>query len=299
MIKCEQCMEYLSAYVDGELSKAEIEIIDEHIEKCDSCSDELSLLKAIASVCGDIAEELPENFEASLQKRLESAKKDIMVKKNNVFSIRLISQIAAGFILVITLGVFIRFGLAGSTKEQSNAIAPKTLQMADVNTTFAMSAKTSVASKNDHENQGETMDGIQDLQQRSVSVGEAKNVESAEIYSVAFTGESYGILERVEGRDTQVRIEIEDLTRAIESIMEIEEELDGYDSDIKSKLQEIMADFNENREEPIQMRLLYNNDETWHKFLSELQVVFPDMVVENIPAKEEKEHIQIILVNSR
>lgn len=296
MIKCEQCLEVLSAYVDGELPEDEKKKLDMHLRECNECSKELELLKAIVSVCKDLTEELPENFEASLHERLKKAKEDFQGEKRKVLNLRLISQIAAGFIIVVTLGIFIRLGMGRVSMDHAGEAPAKSLkiaeQTADMNATLAMSSRNGDAARGAVQSPSATIAGMQDMDEQ---VEETAAVPEDKIMlSMGFTENyEYGF-RKVEGYDTQVRIETEDLSGAVESIMIIEEKLGGS-TENKSSLQKLALDYGGSWEEPVQMELYYPNDETWHAFLSELQVVFPGMEIESVPAEGEREQIRIIL----
>jgi len=297
MIKCEQCLECLSAYVDGELPEDEMKELDIHLNECSACSKELELLKAIVSVCQDLTEELPESFETSLHKRLEEAKEDLQVKKGKVFNLRLISQIAAGFILVITLGVFIRLDLGKVSKNQAAEDSAEKLKIADMNTSLAMSSRNGDGARSAPQSPSVTIAGAQGLNKLDEETKEA--TENKASYSLLFTEREDISYQRVEGQDTQVRIEVKDISGAIKSIMIIEEKISGNSDENKNNLQEMMTDFGGTQEGLVQMELYYPNDEIWHTFLSELQIVFPNMVIESVPAADERERIRIILSNSR
>jgi len=300
MIKCEQCLETLSAYLDGELPEAEMKKIDTHLKECSACSEELELLKAIVSVCNDLTEELPESFETSLHKRLEKAKEDFQDTKRKALNLRLISQIAAGFIIVITLGIFVRVGIGGVKTDQSGKTPAQSLKVAEgidnMNTTLAKSSRNGETARGEYPGTAAAtaLTPGTDNQDGETTV----EYDKKEIFTITFAENGDKKLKKVEGQDTQVRIETEDLPDAVKSIMIIEEKLGDGSDESKSKLQKLMTDFGGTREGPVEMELYYPDDESWHTFLSELQDVFPNMVIESVPAKGEEEQIRIILCNS-
>ncbi len=293
MIKCNLCLENLSAYVDRELPENKIEKMNEHLKKCDSCSKELELLKAIVSVCEDLTEDLPESFEASLHKRLVAAKESVRTKQKKGFDLRLITQVAAGFILIISVGIVLRFGLPGGMKSMSDNSAPESVQMNDGSSTLAMTAQKAETAKGAMRSPEVTIAGSQDLQKQDEETERTMNDKM--MFSVGFTENINANLEMTEGYDTQVRIETKDLAQSIENIIAIDEKLSSSDNENKNKLQGTMFEYGGNQEEPVQVGLYYPNGEAWHMFLSELQVAFPDMVIELVPSEEEKEHIRIIV----
>ena len=296
MIKCELCLENLSAYVDGELPESKIEKMNEHLKECDACSKELDLLKAIVSIFEDLSEDLPDSFETSLHKRLLAARENTQNKRKNVLDFRLISQIAAGFILIISVGVFLRFGLPGGMNSMSDNAQQESILMNDESPTLAMSAKKSDTAKGARLSPEVTIAGNQELQKEDRETGATMAIEDNRImFSVAFSERSNANLEMVEGYDSHVRIETKDLAKTIEHIMAIDEKLSSPDDKNKNELSATMAEFGGTQEEPIEVGLYYPDGEAWHMFLSELQSAFPDMVIELVPSEEKQEYIRIIL----
>ncbi|NLY18402.1 MAG: hypothetical protein GX045_05520 [Clostridiaceae bacterium] len=299
MIKCEQCLENLSAYVDGELPEEEKKKLDIHLKECSACSKELELVKAIVSVCKDLTEELPENFETSLHKRLEKAKEDIQVRKRKAFDFRLITQIAAGFIIIVTLGLFIRSGMGKATRKSSDSMPEGSLRIAEqaenMNTTLAMSSRNGDTAGSVTTSPSVTIAGTQvmdDQSEETVVVPESEGI-------FALFSEKADIgFQKIEGHDTQVKIETEDVPEAIKTIMIIEEKLGENNDENKNSLQNLMVEYGGTREGSIEMELYYHNDETWHMFLNELKIIFPDMEVKSVPAAGKREQIRIILSNN-
>jgi anti-sigma factor RsiW len=64
MNRCDEYLENLSAYLDSELPENSIKDIEEHLNKCEKCSEELSILKTIVSALNELEEELPDGFES-------------------------------------------------------------------------------------------------------------------------------------------------------------------------------------------------------------------------------------------
>jgi hypothetical protein len=283
----------LSAYVDGELPENKIEKMNEHLKECDSCSKELELLKAIVSICEDLTEDLPESFEASLHKRLVAAKESVRTKKKNGLDLRLITQVAAGFILIISVGIVLRFGPPGGMKIMSDNAAPESVQMNDRSSTLAMTAQKADTAKGAMRSSEVTIARSQDVQKQDQET--ERTMDDKIMFSMAFTEEIDANLGMTEGYDTQVRIETKDLALTIENIIAIDEKLSSSDNKNKNKLQGTMFEFGGTQEEPVQVGLYYPNGEAWNMFLSELRAAFPDMVIELVPSEEEKEHIRIIV----
>jgi len=317
MNSCNSCLENLSAYLYNELSEADKQAFDQHIQTCEACAGELAMMKVIMSSCSELEEELPAGFEASLHKRLEAAKEEAATKKKQLVKIRLFSQIAAGFVLVIALGLVVRSGLF---MQKSSDTAPQTPMMAAKNAGGQTSAQMaeSEATTNaaapateptepqtaDTQMAGKTMTAAMrsteapakpDLMTDSGALKTEEKVVMAEDTAISFTV-TEATMSRLEGYDTLVRIQTTDLNKALDSIMAIEKKLDnGTDVNCVSldnvKLQYAGATW----EQPVELKLYYSNEELWQRFLSEMQGVFPEMVVESVSALEEQEYIRVVL----
>ena len=75
MKNCTEVRNLISLYIDDELSKAELEEFNEHINSCSHCRAELEEIKTIVRLCRDIDEvELPANFKLELHEKLVEIK---------------------------------------------------------------------------------------------------------------------------------------------------------------------------------------------------------------------------------
>ncbi|NLO38857.1 MAG: hypothetical protein GX115_05230 [Ruminiclostridium sp.] len=307
MNSCDLCLENLSAYLDGELSDADKQAFEQHIQACETCAEELAVMKLILSSASDLEEELPEGFEASLHKRLEAAKEEAATKRKQLVKIRLFSQIAAGFILVVALGLVVRSGLFSQKDSNSTGQAPtapmatagdnpaaqsKTVEAAPADTqgtnagtqieiTMAESVKTPDTEKN----LGLMTDtGPLQAQEKVVVVPDT-------MFSMAATRS----MNRLDGFDTWIRIQTADIEKALDSIAAIEKKLDNGANVNRDSLENARQKYAEATELPIEVKLYYSNDELWQQFLGEMQGVFPDMILESVEAKEELEYIRVVL----
>ena len=307
MNSCDLCLENLSAYLDGELSDADKQAFEQHIQACETCAEELAVMKLILSSASDLEEELPEGFEASLHKRLEAAKEEAATKRKQLVKIRLFSQIAAGFILVVALGLVVRSGLFSQKDSNSTGQAPtapmatagdnpaaqsKTVEAAPADTqgtnagtqieiTMAESVKTPDTEKN----LGLMTDtGPLQAQEKVVVVPDT-------MFSMAATRS----MNRLDGFDTWIRIQTADIEKALDSISAIEKKLDNGANVNRDSLENARQKYAEATELPIEVKLYYSNDELWQQFLGEMQGVFPDMILESVEAKEELEYIRVVL----
>lgn len=305
---CQSYMENLSAYLDGELSQADKLSFEEHIHSCEACSGELALMKAIISSCSELEEDLPEGFEASLHKRLEAVK-DETASKKKLARVRLYSQIAAGFVLVVALGMVVRSGIF-MRKSSGSAASPEA--------PMASASMSGQGAKQELEDNRETNQAQEDGQiQRPLTAAMksapppsappelmAESVETKEKVVVgsdtfvAFTL-SEGMTNRVEGYDTIIRIEVSDISKALDSIMAIEKKLEAGDTSNFNNLAGQKQQFERSADQSIDVKLFYTNDALWQKFLGELQSAFPDMIVESVTAQEDQEYIRVVLVKAK
>jgi len=313
MNSCDSCLENLSAYLDKELPEADKQAFEQHIQTCEACAGELAIMKAILSSCSELEEELPAGFEASLHKRLEEAKKEETSKKNRLVKIRLFSQIAAGFVLVIALGMVVRAGLftrkAGSAAPQSPMMSLKSASDAQANqqeaaTEMEDTAEEPISQPADHE-EGKMLTAAM----RSTSAPARpeptpgsdafmKNADMAvdegdSAYPLKF---SEALMVRVDGFDTLVRIQTADIYKALDSITAIEKKLDNGTDANCANLDDAKLNYGgEAPDQPVEVKLYYSNEVLWQQFLGEMQGVFPDMVVESVPAQGEQEYIRVVL----
>lgn len=308
---CNSYMENLSAYLDGELSQADKQSFEEHVHSCEACSNELALMKAIISSCNELEEELPEGFEASLHKRLEAAKEEVASKKKQLVRIRTYTQIAAGFVLVTALGLFIRSGLFmqkdSSSGQQSNAPMAAT--------GYAGNQDTLNESEEHGDGAGDAAENQQNQRAFTASMKTAPppdatptlmakhdDLETAEKVVIEPDESAYAMMisetvtNRVEGNDTLIRIEVSDVPKALDSIMAIEKKLEAGGASNCTVLSESKQEYETETDQPVDFKLYYSNDVLWQQFLSEMQGAFPEMVVESVTAQEEQEYIRVVLV---
>ncbi|MBP7177251.1 MAG: zf-HC2 domain-containing protein [Thermoclostridium sp.] len=316
MNSCDLCLENLSAYLDSELSNADKQAFEQHIQTCETCAGELALMKTILSSSSELEEDLPDGFEASLHKRLETAKEEAAVKRKRLVNIRLFSQIAAGFVLVIALGLLVRSGLF-STNDSSapGQAATAPMMAADTSNKVAASEPAQGTALTTSAPAGATPPTASDYQADSALTASMKSPEAAEnfgfmtdvgplqsqekvvmvpddsMFSLAATRS----MNRLEGFDTWIRIQTADIAKALDAITAIERKLDnGADSNCDN-LDSANQKYASATEQPVEVKLYYSNDELWQQFLGEMQGVFPDMIIESVEAQEEQEYIRVVL----
>ncbi len=308
MNSCDLCLENLSAYLDGELFDADKQAFEQHIQACETCAGELAVMKLILSSTSDLEEELPEGFEASLHKRLEAAKEEAATKRKQLVKIRLFSQIAAGFILVVALGLVVRSGLFSQKDSNSAGHAP----MAPMTTAGDNQAAPSEIEKAAPADAQGTNAGTQ---AEIILAESVKTPEAAENFGLMtdtgplqaqekvvvvpddamFSTAATRSMNRLDGFDTWIRIQTADIEKALDSITAIEKKLDNGANVNWDNLENARQKYAEATEQPIEVKLYYSNDELWQQFLGEMQGVFPDMILESVEAKEELEYIRVVL----
>lgn len=88
-MKCNECIEILSAYLDGQLSEEEVKVVEAHLAECKLCQKTLNHLKLIISGLHNSEEvEVPEPFHQDLMERLKNeslqTKQQIHMKKTKI-----------------------------------------------------------------------------------------------------------------------------------------------------------------------------------------------------------------------
>lgn len=112
MKNCKEINELVSLYIDDLLENDVRVEFEDHISKCDSCKRELDELIVVVNSCKDISEEeLPENFEEELHKKLVNIKNEgdhssKIVSLRNKY-LKICSSIAAILLLAVFAKGFI------------------------------------------------------------------------------------------------------------------------------------------------------------------------------------------------
>lgn len=109
MKKCEEIMELISLYVDGELCETEKQQFEEHINSCVKCREELDLQMEIINLCHNIEEaDIPEDFDRQLHEKLvnEKQRKGPLFRMNSKY-IKLASSVAAAVLLIFITSKFL------------------------------------------------------------------------------------------------------------------------------------------------------------------------------------------------
>lgn len=136
MKNCNEIREKISLYIDNELPADELAEFKEHICTCPDCRRECDEVVQIVGLCRDMPEaELPVNFREELHDKLLAAATE-NVSKSGVLQraryIRIISSIAAGFILIFLVSGIYRFGFTNlKTGDSTGNISMKAAQAAE------------------------------------------------------------------------------------------------------------------------------------------------------------------------
>lgn len=315
MNRCDEYLENLSAYLDSELPENSIKDIEEHLNKCEKCSEELSILKTIVSALNELEEELPDGFETSLHKRLEEAgtKSGVKIRFGKV---RLFAQIAAGFVIVLCLGFAIRAGLmrtGGKTAAPAADMASVSSMQSTAEDGFeaagAMSARSVVTGTSRSSNGADDDTGAEveiyaadksakEEEIISESMAEIQKAEDSGEMMIAFSDAAPYTFKK-DGQDTLVKITADDAQSVLERIIEIETGLnqDEQHSNIAGLNKMLNAVNTETYGgNQIEVKLLYVNDETWNEFLTKMQVVFPEVYIESAPKAEDIEYIRVEII---
>ena len=105
-MKCEECIELINEYADGELSPDKIAEVEEHISKCEKCRTYLDEICFIKTAVADIGEEVPQELHGRIMDAVKEEKKKKTAKITFLRSKAFGWAIAACFLFVIA-GSFI------------------------------------------------------------------------------------------------------------------------------------------------------------------------------------------------
>jgi len=312
MNRCEYCLEHLSSYIDGEMSENEMKEIEEHLKECNSCAYEFNILKTIVSTCSELEEELPDGFSSSLHTRLEKAQADLLAERKRKGKIKVFSQIAAGFILVVTLGFAIRSGFFGGGLVDGRLMsgsksAPDAAPMAKGPSVVEFSAPK-VSGKKAGESTGAAEDGAKNesfaTAQGVADAGEQPDNKESE-FTIQFSEERAITSSKVK-YDTEITIIVDDIGKAIESIMAIDEKVGKSRESNTAYLQDsIQAYRGSTRSNVVELKLVYTSEKVEQCFIKEILSAFPDTQVDSVPSADkdeteddeeaEEEYIKIII----
>lgn len=129
MKNCSEIRENISVYIDSELSIEDRLAFEEHLASCPDCRQECDEIMQIVGLCKDMQEvELPDNFRDELHRKLIDAAGKSNVKSNILQRskyIKIISSIAAGFVLIFLFSSVFKLGFSPNMKSTGSAnIAP-------------------------------------------------------------------------------------------------------------------------------------------------------------------------------
>jgi len=310
MNRCEYCLENLSAYMDRELPEHEMKEIEEHLMKCASCSREFEILKTIVSACGELEEELPEGFISSLHERLEDARNDVFARKNKTGRIKLLTQIAAGFVIVVTLGFAMRFGLFDNKLILGNKTTSDAAPLAGANPTVHFSASrksdnmlimSGINSSGEAEEASEPAerDEKADDNRTEIQTAKQKDAKSPDDSGIElhFAEDIQRTTESEEyDYDTEIIIVVDDIDKAIDSIMAIDKKI-GNNNDYLRDYVRTFSDIEQT--DSVELKLVYTSAEAQQIFLKEIKTAFTNIQVETALSENEKEdrneYIKVII----
>lgn len=306
MNRCEYYRENMSAYLDGVLPEKERNDMEEHLKKCASCSREFEILKTIVSTCNELEEELPEGFSSSLHARLEEARNEVPAGSNRTGKIRLFAQIAAGFIIVVTLGFAVRTGFfsnkhangtATAGESMSVAASPDNVEYQALEGYFAAAEETTEESEAAGE--GKDLAAAQRIMENQDGSPDGEQEDSGSVLQFSSKTETTTDKEE-QHHGTEITVVVDDIEKAVRSIMEIDEKIG------KSRDGETLYNRDSNcmyrgskRNDCVEIKLVYTSEEAQQSFLEQMKSAFSDIQVESVSSENEgedgKEYIKIII----
>lgn len=126
MKNCSEIKEFISLYIDDELEPDKRKELEEHIDSCGVCRNELNELMRIIGLCRNIAVvELPGNFRIDLHQKLLEVQGHAEGTVKPVFFrtkyFKLFSSVAAVFLLIFLLKGFFSFDLFPNEKASESS----------------------------------------------------------------------------------------------------------------------------------------------------------------------------------
>lgn len=129
-MNCAEVNTKISEYIDDQLDSSQRSQFEEHLKQCSICRNELHEIQLVVKLCQDIGdEEIPERFKEKLNQRLVN-EREIAKNKGNIHStrnryIKILSTMAASFVLIFLLKSFYQNGYFMSAKhvKEDNGIS--------------------------------------------------------------------------------------------------------------------------------------------------------------------------------
>ena len=203
---CDEVMRLLDAYIDGELSDAQMRMLEEHAKACEACREELEAAKLLK----ETLEHMDDGITVPLQAQAawRSAVRAEAAKKKKKIWMRYASAVAAVFVLA--LGINFAFG---NQEDQNMAAMPMMLASGMDNAEYALVASDGL------EETAVQMDAQYTIRRKITAESAGEALEKLELLAQEYSGSF-----TLEGENA-CRIEIpmdylQDFTKASERIGE-------------------------------------------------------------------------------
>lgn len=139
MKSCNEVKELFSAYIDNEIDEKDRKDLEEHVEACMDCKDELEYLKKIVSAVGSLEEvELPGDFKETLHEKLVNHKHKVENKNKLLFInnryFKAFSSVAAVILVVFMARGLINTSLFMPSHKVTNNVNNSVANYEDNNT---------------------------------------------------------------------------------------------------------------------------------------------------------------------
>lgn len=158
-MECNKITELLSLYIDDELSPQDRELVDEHLNNCESCSKELEDLRQIRTLLAEPLVDLPSGFKQELHNKLVEANKEEedhsvvslnrfkSTKKKTIkrkglagrFNYKTAGVVAATFLVMVSSLLIYDGGLTGGLKNSDDSLQMNESAMPDEEPKMEMS----------------------------------------------------------------------------------------------------------------------------------------------------------------
>lgn len=105
MKNCSSIKEYICDYIDGTLSKEELDIVQSHLSRCEMCRKEFEEIHVLVGMCSNLEHvEMPDNFKNQLFERISKNQKQYA---KNAFSKIINNNVIKAASIVLVAGVLV------------------------------------------------------------------------------------------------------------------------------------------------------------------------------------------------
>lgn len=132
---CENCLELLLPYLENELDDTQKAEFEAHLQQCESCQSELTLMQSILSCSSEIGQNPPKELTGGVMKKIKAEKRRKLIKILSPTAVAAVLVVAVGLNFSTISSLFGSFDsekqTAGSVKNESAEDHTTTAQESD------------------------------------------------------------------------------------------------------------------------------------------------------------------------